>query len=144
MRSVLATTAIAFTLAGCSVLQPNAHLAAFSTQMTGMNQVPPVATPATGHVDAVLDKKTRLLRWKLSYTGLSGPATAIHFHGPALIGLNSKIALPMTGAVNSPLEGKATLTPAQMDDLLAGTWYVNVQTAAHPDGEIRGQIILRE
>jgi hypothetical protein len=144
VRSVLATTAIAFTLAGCSVLQPNAHLAAFSTQMTGMNQVPPVATPATGHVDAVLDKKTRLFRWKLSFTGLSGPATAVHFHGPALIGLNSKISLPMNGAVNSPLEGKATLTPAQVEELLAGTWYINVHTAAHPDGEIRGQIILRE
>ena len=144
MRSVLATTAMAFVMAGCSVLQPDAHLAAFSTQMTGLNQVPPVATPATGRVDAVLDKNTRLFRWKLSFTGLSGPATAGHFHGPAVIGANANSALPFKGPVKSPLEGRATLTPAQAADLLAGKWYVNIHTAAHPGGEIRGQMILRE
>jgi hypothetical protein len=25
--------------------------------------------------------------------------------------------------------------------LLAGRWYVNIHTAAHPGGEIRGQIV---
>lgn len=144
MRSVLATTAMVFAMAGCSVLQPDAHLAAFSTQMTGMNEMPPVATPATGRVDAVLDKNTRLFRWKLSFKGLSGPATAGHFHGPALIGANANIALPFKGPVKSPLEGQATLTPAQAADLLTGKWYVNIHTAAHPGGEIRGQMILRE
>ena len=74
-RSVLVTTALTFAMTGCSVLQPDAHLAAFSTQMTGLNEVPPVVTPATGQVNAVLDKNTNLLRWQLSFTGLSGPAT---------------------------------------------------------------------
>lgn len=143
-RTALTAAVIVFAMAGCSVLQPDAHLAAFSTQMTGMNEVPPVATPATGRVDAVLDKNTRLLRWKISFTGLSGPATAGHFHGPAAIGANASIALPFKGAVKSPLEGQATLTPAQATDLLTGKWYVNIHTAAHPGGEIRGQMILRE
>ena len=144
LRSVLAPTVIAVAMAGCSMLQPDAHLAAFSTQMTGMNEMPPVATPATGRVDAVLDKNTRLFRWKLSFKGLSGPATAGHFHGPARIGANANIALPFKGPVKSPLEGQATLTPAQAEDLLTGKWYVNIHTAAHPSGEIRGQMILRE
>jgi len=144
VHSVLATTAMAFAITGCSVLQPDAHLAAFSTQMTGLNEVPPVATPATGRVDAVLDKDTRLFRWKMSFTGLSGPATAGHFHGPAEIGANASVALPLKDALKSPLEGRATLTPAQAADLLAGKWYANIHTAAHPGGEIRGQMILRE
>lgn len=143
-RTVLAATALLFALAGCSVLRPNAHLAAFSTQMTGSNQVPRVATAATGRADAVLNKETGLLRWKLSFTGLSGPATAGHFHGPAAIGTTGNIALAFKGAVKSPLEGRATLTAAQAADLLAGKWYVNIHTAAHPGGEIRGQLILRE
>jgi hypothetical protein len=42
------------------------------------------------------------------------------------------------------MEGRATLTAAQAADLLAGKWYVNIRTAAHPGGEIRGQMILRE
>ena len=120
-------------------------MAAFRTQMTGLNQVPRVATPGTGQLAAVLDKNTLLLRWKLlSLSGLSGPATAGHFHGPAAIGSNANIALPFKGQIKSPSEGQATLTPTQATDLLAGKWYVNVHTAAHPAGEIRGQMILRE
>ena len=144
LRAVLATTALIFAMAGCSVLQPDAHLAAFSAQMTGLNQVPPVATVATGHVVAVLDKNTRLFRWKLSFTGLSGAATAGNFHGPAIVGANANMTLAFKGPVKSPLEGQATLTPAQAADLLTGKWYVNIDTQAHPRGEIRGQMILRE
>jgi hypothetical protein len=36
--------------------------------------------------------------------------------------------------------GSAILTDAQEQQLLAGQWYVNIHTAAHPDGEIRGQV----
>jgi len=145
-RFLLGAAALLFDLAGCSVLHPdpNAHLAAFSTQMTGLNEVPSVATAATGHVDAVLNKNTRLLRWKMSFTDLSGPATAGHFHGPALVGASAKVALPLSNPLKSPLEGQATLTAAKAADLLAGKWYANIHTAAHPGGEIRGQMILRE
>jgi hypothetical protein len=145
-HALLGMAALALALTGCSVLRPdpNAHLAAFSTQMTGLNEVPAVATAATGHVDAVLDKNTRLLRWKMSFTDLSGPATAGHFHGPALVGASAKVALPLSNPLKSPLEGQATLTAAQAADLLAGKWYANIHTAAHPSGEIRGQMILRE
>ena len=144
MSLALAATAIVFSMAGCSVLQSDAHLAAFSTQMTGLNQMPHVATTASSHVDAVLNKNTLLLRWKLSFTGLSGPATAGHFHGPADVGANANSTLAFNDPVQSPLEGRATLTAAQTTELLSGQWYVSLQTKAHPKGEIRGQMILRE
>ena len=41
----------------------------------------------------------------------------------------------------SPIEGQATLSPAQVADLMAGKWYANVHTAANKGGEIRGQIM---
>ena len=133
-----------------SVPSPSASttdLAAFSTVMTGMNQVPPLrasATTATGRVDAVLDINTGLLRWKLSYRGLTGAAMAGHFHGPATVSTTAGVALAFKGAVTSPMDGQAILTPEQMTDLLAGKWYVNIHTLAFPGGEIRGQMILRE
>ena len=41
----------------------------------------------------------------------------------------------------SPFRGGVHLTDEQADQLLAGQWYVNIHTAAHPDGEIRGQVL---
>lgn len=143
-HKMLVTAAMLVVLNGCSSLRPDAHLAAFSTQMTGMNEVPAVNTAATGRVVAVLDKNTRLFRWQLSFTGLRGTATVGHFHGPAAIGSNAGIALTLPSPLTSPQEGRSTLTPAQAAALLAGKWYANVHSSAYPNGEIRGQLILRE
>ncbi|MEO8021300.1 CHRD domain-containing protein [Polaromonas sp.] len=143
-RSALVVTAAFVLLAGCKLMPaPQSNLATFTTQMRGANEVPPAASNANGQVDAVLNKDTRLLRWQLSYSGLSGAATAGHFHGPAAIGANAGVALPFTGSVTSPMSGQATLTPAQADDLMAGKWYANIHTAKFPAGEIRGQMTLR-
>ena len=134
---------------GCGMMQPSSTAAsmsnrvALSTQLRASNQVPPNASPATGTVDAVFDKDTSMLRWKVSYTGLTGPATAGHFHGPAAAGANAGVVLPWGSPITSPLEGSATLTPAQTADLMAGRWYANVHTAANPGGEVRGQMLVR-
>ncbi len=48
--------------------------------------------------------------------------------------------IPFTGDLSSPISGKATLTAAQVADLTAGRWYVNLHTAKNPGGEIRGQV----
>ena len=136
-------------LSGCGMMPsktsaaPPSNLVAFTTQLRGANEVPPNASQGSGSVDAVLNTDTNLLRWKVSFSGLSGPATMAHFHGPAAIGANAGVVLPWTGPITSPLEGRATLTPAQAADLIAGRWYANIHTAAHPGGEVRGQMTAR-
>lgn len=142
-RSTLAAAAAVVLVSGCGMMPPQSNLLAFTTQLRGANEVPPVASGASGKVDAVLNKDTNLLRWQLSYEGLSGPATAGHFHGPAPVGVNAGVALPFTGPMTSPMSGQATLTPAQVADLMAGKWYANIHTAKFPGGEIRGQMTLR-
>jgi hypothetical protein len=137
--------AASFLLLTACVLQTDAHLAAFNAQMTGMNEVPPVKTVAGGKLFAVLDRNTLVLRWKLTYSGLSGAVTGGHFHGPATIGSRADAVLALGKALQRPMtEASAVLTPQQATELLAGKWYISIQTAAHPTGEIRGQLILRE
>lgn len=139
---VVAATAIT----GCGMMSrqsSQSNTVAFTTQLRGANEVPANASQGSGSVDAVLNKDTNLFRWKVSYSGLSGPATAGHFHGPAAVGANAGVVVPWTSSMNSPMEGSATLTPAQTADLMAGRWYANIHTAANPGGEVRGQMTVR-
>ena len=151
LRLSLATLTVSAlaVISGCGMMKPSstampgANLVALSTQLRAANEVPPNASQGSGSVDAVLNKDTNLLRWKVSYTGLSGPATAAHFHGPAAADANAGVVLPWPSPVASPMEGSATLTAAQVAELVAGRWYANIHTAANPGGEIRGQMMVR-
>jgi hypothetical protein len=108
--------------------------------LNGASEVPANASTGTGSADIDYDAATKKMSWKLTYSGLSGPATAAHFHGPAEAGKNAGVALAIPNATSSPAEGSATLTDAQAADLLAGRYYVNIHTAANAGGEIRGQV----
>ena len=108
--------------------------------LDGKSEVPPNASAGTGTADVDYDAATKKLTWKLTYSGLSGPATAAHFHGPAEAGKNAGVAVAIPNAGTSPAEGSATLTDAQAADLTAGKYYINVHTAANPGGEIRGMV----
>ncbi|WP_441241220.1 CHRD domain-containing protein [Tardiphaga sp. 768_D3_N2_1] len=103
------------------------------------SEVPANTSPGKGTADIDFDPATKKLTWKLTYSGLTGPATMAHFHGPAEPGKNAGVAVPITPATSGS-EGSATLTDAQAADLMAGKYYVNVHTEAHKGGEIRGQV----
>ena len=81
---------------------------------------------------------SKKLSWKGSYSGLSGPATAAHFHAGES-GKNGGVVVPIAPAT-SPFEGSATLTDPQAAELMAGKWYANFHTANNKGGEIRGQM----
>jgi hypothetical protein len=145
-----ATVAGALALAGCaskpmatdaSASQtPMMSTQTFRATLSSAAEVPANASTGTGNLEASFDKASGVLRWKLTYSGLSGPATMAHFHGPAMPGANAGVVVPLPSAA-SPAEGQATLTPAQAADLVGGRWYINVHTAQNPGGEIRGQVL---
>lgn len=119
-----------------------AETVTLKAQLTTAQEVPPTQGAGKGEVTATYDTASKKLSWKGTYTGLSGPATAAHFHGPAGPGKNAGVAIPIFagGAAKSPFEGSATLTDAQAKELMAGEWYANIHTAANKAGEIRGQV----
>jgi hypothetical protein len=111
----------------------------FTTRLSGRNEAPAIRSGAVGELQADLDTTTRLLTYKLTYQGLSGPALGAQFHGPAKSGQVAPPTLDVADPAN-PISGEATLTPAQVADLKKGLWYVNIATDANPAGEIRGQV----
>jgi hypothetical protein len=116
----------------------------FKADLKGSSEVPPNQTTGTGSVTASYDPATKMLTWSGSFAGLTGPATAAHFHGPAEAGKNAGVAIWLSEKgtpLASPFKGMATLTDAQASDLQAGLWYANVHTAANPGGELRGQVV---
>jgi len=116
----------------------------FTVPLTGAEQVPAVETAGTGSAALTYDPATRVVTWTVTYSGLSGPATMAHFHGPADKGKNGPVVVWLStkgSSAESPFKGEATLTPEQAQQFAAGEWYVNVHTQAHPGGEIRGQVV---
>ena len=136
-KTTLATLALAVTV----VFAGPAFAEKMTATLNGKSEVPPNASTGTGTADLNYDAATKKLTWKLTYSGLSGPATAAHFHGPAEAGKNAGVAVAIPNVASSPVEGSATLTDAQAADLAAGKYYVNIHTAANPGGEIRGQVM---
>ena len=110
--------------------------------LDGKSEVPANTSAGTGTADIDYDAASKKLSWKLTYSGLSGPATAAHFHGPAEPGKNAGVVVPVFQGptAKSPFEGSKALTDAQAADLMAGRWYFNIHTDANKAGEIRGQV----
>jgi hypothetical protein len=83
------------------------------------------------------------LKWKLTYSGLSGAAQAAHIH-IGKVGKAGNVLVPLCGAApkcKSGLTGTIKLT-SQLKSLFAKhQLYVNVHTAKNLNGEIRGQVV---
>jgi hypothetical protein len=78
-----------------------------------------------------------------AFNNLSGPITSAHLHA-GVRGINGPPVVTITGWLkgNSIATTWAPIARSTVDSLLRGLFYVNVHTAAHPNGEIRGQVEL--
>jgi hypothetical protein len=123
-----------------SVSTASAEAITLKADLKGSNEVPPNNSPASGEATATFNTETKALSWIIIFKDLTGPAVAAHFHGPGEPGKNAGIVLPFKSA-QSPIEGTAVLSDAQVADLIAGKWYTNIHTAANPGGELRGQMV---
>jgi hypothetical protein len=115
----------------------------FRAELKASSQTPPTNSKGTGTVSATYDTNTKVLSWKGTHSGLTGPVTSAHVHGPAHAGKYADVVIWISTKgmpLPASFEGQVTLTDAQVADMMAGLWYVNLHTAAYPPGEIRGQL----
>lgn len=119
---------------------PDEYNITLTARLSPYNVIPPVPSDATGRIDALYDRNTRLLRWKASWSDLSSDIVSVQFYGPADIGQTGPATMTWPGPFGARYEGRATLTPDQEVAMVRGKWYVGVSTTAYPHGELRGQL----
>ncbi len=112
----------------------------FIASLDGSQETPPHTTPARGTATLLLDKDQTKALVSLRFRGLTSPQTVAHIHGPAPAGQSASPIFDLP--VGTFTDFQINLTPAQVSDLKAGLWYINVHSTAFPAGEIRGQFGL--
>lgn len=134
----LSIVAAALVAAGCASMDRGMGMEGHRVVLQGSQEVPPVSTAATGS-GIITIKPDRSVSGSVTTTGIN--ATAAHIH-EAAAGANGPVIVPLakSGDATWSVAAGAKLTEAQYAAHRAGNLYVNVHSAAHPNGEIRGQI----
>ncbi|TPW16057.1 MAG: CHRD domain-containing protein [bacterium] len=143
-RSLGLAALLVLTLVGAGVAQTN-----FVITMDGLQETPPVATPATGTGTAVLNAAQTELTVSYSFSGLIGTQSNQHIHNaaPGLPGgvvKNLPTGSPVIGFVWTSTDATQPLTAALVAELLAERLYVNIHSTFRTGGEIRGQLLLEQ
>ncbi|HZK25550.1 MAG TPA: CHRD domain-containing protein [Oscillospiraceae bacterium] len=128
----------------------------FFATLRGSEEVPPVATNATGNASFKVSADQRAIHYQLTVNNLAN-LTEAHIHlgrrgenGPVVVFLFGPVDPAITvsqGVVRASFSERALVGPLAGQPLAAlsaemqvGNTYVNVHTKRHPAGEIRGQI----
>lgn len=118
-------------------------LATVRTALGARQEVPKPkgATSAAGRftLTAVKSGSSAVLTWRLTFSKLTGRATAAHIH-VGRRGTAGPVALALCGPCSTGASGRASITGGGLAALESGRAYVNVHTARNKAGEIRGQI----
>lgn len=139
------------TLNGAGEIRGQVNLGESFNAHLDQEQEVPAPNPAAGAVGtayAVLNDAETEVRYAITVSGVSDPASAAHFHGPAAPGVPAGVVKGIdlagkthTSGVWSVSDANQPLTPALVQALKSGQLYFNVHTALNGPGEIRGQLM---
>lgn len=135
--SLLASIALTVLVTtGCATKMEMNH--GSHVKLDGNSSVPPVSTAAKGS-GMIMVASDKSVSGSITTSGIEAKAAHIHEGGPNANG-PIVIALVKTADNTWSVPPGAKLTDTQYDSYMAGKLYVNVHSAAHPGGEIRGQL----
>ena len=135
----------------------------FHAILVGVNETPAIFAPGHAVFNAVISGDDSSIDFTLTFEDLTGPPAAAHVHfgqrnvaggvSYFLCGGGGKPACPAStsGSISGTVTAADVLGPtaqgiaagdlaAIIQMMRAGLTYANMHTAAHPGGEIRGQL----
>ena len=161
----------ALVLMGALILQTPAAQATpmtFVGNLSGANEVPPVASPGTGLATVILDPTAQTLQVNATFSGLTSNDVAAHIHCCAPLGTNAGVATTVPAFPGFPLGvtsgtyssvvfdltqsliynpafvtlegGLPQAEAALIAGIEGGQTYFNIHTVNNPGGEIRSQL----
>lgn len=129
--------------------------------LTGAQETPATPTTALGSMDVSYSKETKTLTYTVRWSGLTDSVMLMHIHGLAPTGFAAgvvqnivtptntifpqktagKYTFAKTGSLSGTLLADGVVVKEQ--DILNGSYYMNIHTTVYPSGEIRGQIVFQ-
>ena len=129
--------ALVFAISAIGPYSSIAVAADVKVTLAGDQEVPPVKSAGAG-TGTIIIGTDKAVSGSVKSTGIAGTAAHIHEAAP---GTNGPVIIPLTKDGDTyTVPAGAKLTDAQFASFQAGKLYVNVHTAANPNGEIRGQL----
>ncbi len=126
--------------------------------MSGAQETPAVPSTSIGYMDVSYSKETKLLSYKVTWSGLADSVMLMHIHGLAPVSYQATVVQNIVTASNGifpqKTAGKYTFRKSgtlngtlladgvvvKEENILNGQYYINIHTSVYPAGEIRGQI----
>jgi hypothetical protein len=149
LRSLVAAAVVALAVAGLAAGAMRGETYNVTASLKARSEVPKPTGVPTGAVGLFTGKSVELqndrakITWKLTFSHLSGQATAAHIH-LGKVGKPGPVALALCGPCKSGQKGSGTISHAQFAKMEAGGTYANIHTAKNAAGEIRGQVKVSE
>jgi hypothetical protein len=136
--AIFATVVVASALAS-----PTTEMRSTKNALTAfltVNQSIPTPQGASGSGRFTATVTGTTIRWRMTFTRMTGPVGAAHIHSALAGRANPAPAVSLCGPCTSGQSGTAKASAAVMKKILGGATYVNLHTEKNPGGEIRGQI----
>ena len=140
MRKIVVLLVAAAALVLAAVSLAGTRGAGWSAKLDAGQEIPKQSVKAPAAKGAFTSTVSgNKLTWKLTFSKLSGPASAAHIHLGAK-GKAGNVLVALCGPCKSGASGSVSLTAVLRKDFTKHLLYVNVHTAKNPAGEIRGQL----
>lgn len=142
---LLSAVIVFFSCSKSSNSLPLVSNSTFMATLLGSSETPPDTSAATGTATFTFNPTTNILTGSITFSGFGTATTVAHIHlGAVGVAGNPVFTIEASGPFTSPISYTSpALTTAQVADLMAGNYYVNIHTVKFPNGEIRGQLLLQ-